>query len=45
MLVFQQDGNMFVVLNTTVQSSVFTKKHLGIGYHRVRKAIAAMSKE
>ena len=30
-----------VVLNTTVPSSVLKKKHLGIGYHRVRKAVAA----
>ena len=30
-----------VVLNTTVPSSVLKKKHLGIGYHRVREAIAA----
>ena len=33
--------NMSVVLNTTVPSSVLKKKHLGIGYHRVREAIAA----
>ena len=33
--------NMSVVLNTTVPSSVFTKKHNAIAYHRVREAIAA----
>ena len=33
--------NMSVVLNTTVPSSALKKKHLGIGYHRVREAIAA----
>ena len=33
--------NMSVVLNTTVPSSVLKKKHLGIGFHRVREAIAA----
>ncbi len=33
--------NMSVVLNTTVPSSVLKKKHLGIGYHRVREAVAA----
>ena len=33
--------NMSVVLNTTVPSSVLKKKHLGVGYHRVREAIAA----
>ena len=33
--------NMSVVLNTTVPSSVLKKKHLGIGYHRVIKAVAA----
>ena len=30
-----------VVLKTTVLSSVLKKKHLGIGYHRVREAVAA----
>ena len=33
--------NMLVFLNTTVPSSVLKKKHLGIGYHRVREAVAA----
>ena len=33
--------NMSVVLNTTVPSSVLKKKHLAIGYHRIREAIAA----
>ena len=33
--------NMSVVLNTTVPSSVLKKKHLGIDYHKVRKAVAA----
>ena len=33
--------NMSVVLNTTVPSSVLKKKHLALGYHRVREAIAA----
>ena len=33
--------NMPVVLNTTGPSSVLKKKHLDIGYHRVRKAVAA----
>ena len=33
--------NMLVVLNTTVPSSVLKKKNLGIGYHRVREAVAA----
>ena len=33
--------NMSVVLNTTVSSSVLRKKHLRIGYQRVREAIAA----
>ena len=33
--------NMSVVLNTAVPSSVLKKKHLGIGYHRVKEAIAA----
>ena len=32
--------NMSVVLNTTVPSSVLKKKHLAVGYHRVREAIA-----
>ena len=32
-----------IVLNTTVPSSVLKKKHLGIVYHRVREAVAAMS--
>ena len=32
--------NMSVVLNTSVPSSVLKKKHLAIGYHRVREAIA-----
>jgi hypothetical protein len=33
--------NMSIVLNTTVPSSVFKKKHNAIAYHRVREAIAA----
>jgi hypothetical protein len=33
--------NMSVVLNTTVPSSVWKKKHNAIAYHRVREAIAA----
>ena len=33
--------NISVVLNTTVPSSVLKKKHLGIGYHRVREAVVA----
>ena len=32
--------NMSVILNTTVPSSVLKKKHLAIGYHRVREVIA-----
>jgi hypothetical protein len=33
--------NMYVVLNTSVPSSVLKKKHNAIAYHRVREAIAA----
>ena len=33
--------NMSIALNTIVPSNVLKKKHLGIGYHRVRESIAA----
>ena len=33
--------NMFVVLNTSVPSSVLKKKHNAISYHSAREAIAA----
>ena len=39
--VMMYGDNMYVVLNTTVPSSVLKKKHLSCSYHRVREAIAA----
>ena len=33
--------NMSIVLNTTFPSSVLKKKHLNIGYHRVREVVVA----
>jgi hypothetical protein len=33
--------NRSVILNSTVPSSIFKKKHLSCGYHRIRECIAA----
>jgi hypothetical protein len=35
-------GNMSVILNSSIPSSILKKKHHAIAYHRIREAMVAM---